>query len=186
MFIVLYDISLWHIYYSLQVYNFKHYQSYLPTPHLLFTPLFYPIFFFLQVWFFSDSICKWYLIVLAFLCLTYLAEHNVLKSQSCRGKWQDMQPSHGWVILFIYMLHIHTHTHLFDALMHCFHFSAVNNAVINMGVHISLWNPIFIFFRYILSIYLDLPGHMGDLFLMFWRRCILFSMVFRSICTKSV
>ena len=76
--------------------------------------------------------------------------------------------------------------HLFvDGRLGCFHIlSVINNAVMNIEVHVSL-NQHFIFSEYPRKVgFLD---HMETLFLVFRGTCILFSIVFSTtIPTSSV
>ena len=66
----------------------------------------------------------------------------------------------------VYMYHIFFR-HSFDD-WNCFHILAiVDNATLNIGVHVPFWTRIFFFFLAM--------GHMVFLFLVFWETSILFS-----------
>ena len=67
--------------------------------------------------------------------------------------WAVAEPMNGWVILhyiFIYMCTYVCVSVCVCGCLGCFHILAViNNAVMNVGVHISFWISVFIFFGWI-------------------------------------
>ena len=74
----------------------------------------------------------------------------------------------GWVIFhFIYLPLPHLFPSSVDGDLGCSHILAtVNNAVLNIGVQISFWINVFLFFRYIHRS--GITGHLVFLFLVFW------------------
>ena len=74
-------------------------------------------------------------------------------------------------IYHIYFVHSSVDGHL-----DCFHILAiVNNAAMNIGVHVSFWISVFVFLRY--KPRSGIAGSYVGLFLVFWETSILFSTV---------
>ena len=96
---------------------------------------------------FSDSTYKWYHICLFLPDLFHLPQH--LQSPLMLLQMGRFHSFDGWVIFhFIYLPHLFPSS--VDGDLGCSHILAiVNNAVLNIGVQISFWISVFIFFRYI-------------------------------------
>ena len=89
--------------------------------------------------------------------------------------------------------HSHTYTYILfihlsvDGHLGCFHtWAIINNADMNIGVHVSFQIGVFVLFRYVPRS--EIAGSHGILFLVFWGTSILSSMVAAPIYipTKSV
>ena len=91
---------------------------------------------------------------------------------------------------FLWLIFLHTHTDLYiyiyishffiqspvEGHLHCFHIlTVVNNAAMNVGVHVSFQISVFVFFRYIPGS--GIAGSYGSSFFIFWGTFILFSIV---------
>ena len=94
------------------------------------------------------------------LSLSDFIKHHTLQVHPCCWKWQKFILFYGWVIFHIYTcIHTHTHTHthtsslsinlLMDTGSFHIFLATVNNADRNIGICISFWISVFIFFGYI-------------------------------------
>ena len=110
--------------------------------------------------YFLDSACKWYHITLVFLWLITL---TVMCSRSIRVVKNGRMSSFSWLKNMPLCLCISHPLYPFICWWALWLYPyLVNNAVVNIGVPISLQHPIFILFEYISrSKWLD---HMVDLF----------------------
>ena len=91
---------------------------------------------------------------------------------------------HGWVVfhyIYIYIIFIHSSI---DGPLGCFHiFVMVNNAAVNIGVHVSFQISIFLFFEYIPRS--GIAGSYGNsIFVFFKGTSVLFSTALHSGCTN--
>ena len=116
---------------------------------------------FICLFYFLDSTCKWKHTVFAFLCLIYFIKYNTLQVKPCCCKWQNfILFFNDWVIfqwvifsyiyekamISIYIFHIFFIHASVDRHLHSFHILAtVNNAVMNIRVHMSFWIRFFCF-----------------------------------------
>ena len=101
--------------------------------------------------YFLDSTYKWYHTVFVFLCLIYFNLHNTLQVIRCCCRWQNFILFYGWIVFHcIYIYHIFFIHSSVDGHLGCFHILAiVNNAAVNIRVHVSFELVFFIFFGYI-------------------------------------
>ena len=127
-----------------------------------------------------DCLCKWYHMVFVFLFLgslsmiisrcIYIAANSIISFFS----WQTSSPLCVcmWVCIYIHTHHIFIHSSV-SGHLECFHVLAiVNNASLNIGVHVSFW----------IKVLFECPGlglldHVVTQFLDFWGPFILFSIV---------
>ena len=100
--------------------------------------------------------------------------------------WQDVLFSQCFRVFHcMFCVFVYTYIHIYhiffipssiDGHVGCFHILAfVNNAALNVGINVSLQDPVFISFG--LYPELGLLDHMVPLFLMFWGTSILFSIM---------
>ena len=82
-----------------------------------------------------------------FLCLTYFTYHNALEVHPYWCKWQDFILFYGWIIFHCMNIHDFFIHSFMDGHLGCFCVLAiVNSATMKMGMHISFWVNIFVFF----------------------------------------
>ena len=105
---------------------------------------------------------------------------HLLQVHTCCYKCQNFILFYGWVVFHcIYVAHLYLSS--VDEHLGCFHILAtVNNASMNIGVHVSFQISVFAFFGYIYP-EVELLGHMVILLLVFWETSILFSSASTSI-----
>ena len=103
---------------------------------------------------FFDSTFKWSHRVLVFLCLTYFTKHNTLQVHSDCYKWQNVTLL--WLsnipLYIVYTMYVYNVSFSICLLMGTLFNSVlaiVNNAAMNIGLHVSFWISVFIFFGYI-------------------------------------
>ena len=115
---------------------------------------------------FQGWTCKWGHVIC--LCLAYFIRHNAPKAHLCCCKWQDLL-FYGRIIFHcVCVYHLSVDKHL-----HCFHVLAVvNNAAMNIGVHVFFWINVFIFFREIPRS--GIAGPYTSFIFNFWGNSILF------------
>ena len=78
--------------------------------------------------------------------LTFFTWNNAVKVYPCCQKWQDFILFYGWIIFHCVFVYMPYYLHPFISwIKHNFSFfnvsAIVNNAVVNMGVKIFLWDP---------------------------------------------
>ena len=156
-----------------------HWQSPHPMSHFRQPPICSPYqwdFFVVVVCF--DSLCKWDCMVFIFFYLTYFTQHSALQVFSCCQKWHNFSYFNDWVIFHLSLSHTHTHTHthtrhiytcvpiymythIYTNIPHFLYpfiinghlvfyvLAIINNATVNMEVHISFQIGVFIYFEQI-------------------------------------
>ena len=108
------------------------------------------------------------------LCLTYSTYHNILEGLSCCCKWPSVHSfftAEWYSIVYIYHV-LFVYSSINEHLV-CFHILAIlNNATVNIGVHVSFQGNVSIFFKKYPEV--KLLDHMVVLFLIFGGTSILF------------
>ena len=140
-----------------------HTRTHLPLPHQ-------SVLCYLWVWLFG----------VVHMVFVFLISLSTTPSRVHRCFWQDFL-LHGWIVFHyrytyrIFFIHLSINRHV-----GCFlDLASVNNAAMNMGVHIIFLSQCFSFFgKYSET---ELWGHIVVLFLIFWGASVLFSIVVTSI-----
>ena len=89
--------------------------------------------------------------------LTSFTKYNYLQIHPCYWRWQNFIIFYGWVIFHrvcvcVCVFHIFFIHSSVDGNLGCFYIlSIVNNAAVNIGIHVSFHFSDFIFFRYLLN-----------------------------------
>ena len=103
------------------------------------------LFCYINLFYILDFICKW---KIQHLFFSWITKHNTLYAHACFHKWQNFI-FYGWVILHCECLSISISMCLYpsiciDGHLGYFHILAtINNATVNIGVHISFWTSVF-------------------------------------------
>ena len=120
-----------------------------------------------------DTWYKWDHVVFVFLCLAcHLAACPLGSSILWHTavflslKLNDI-PLNAYIPHFLYHLSVHVHLDYFPVL------AIMTNAAVNVGVHISLWDPDINFFGYVPRRGID-KWHISFIFNFFWGTSILF------------
>ena len=105
---------------------------------------------FAHLFYFLDSTYKWNHTVFIFLCMTY--SFSITPSRSIHVIANGKVSFFLWLIFIIY-IYINVYTHPSSSLSSvsghsgCFHtLSIVNNTAVSIGVYVSFWISVFVFF----------------------------------------
>ena len=121
--------------------------------------------------------CKWCHTAFIFLCLTYFTQYTIFRILPCSYKWQYFILFCGWAVFhYVDMHHIFFIFSPVDGHLDGFlTLETVNNAAMDIGMHVSFWVSGFGFLYIYTAV--ELLGQRAVLFLVFWETSMPFSTV---------